>query len=93
MTKKKKQEQDIEKELPPVKDEDVTEETEIGKVTFSFTMTRDEAEAVIYKPKSVVARKLRRYMYAILKSASQKFVDSKKDEIVKECKLNIDESL
>jgi hypothetical protein len=69
------------------------EKLEIAKVTFSFTFTRDEAEKFIYKPKSQVARKLRQYMCKIFEVAAKKMLESKPQDIVKECKVDIPDDL
>lgn len=64
-------------------------EIEIGSVNFTFTITRDEAEMVIKKPRSQVARNLKKYMVSILTTACQKFIDTPKEETVKNCKLDV----
>lgn len=69
------------------------EKLEIAKVTFSFTFTRDEAEKFIHKPKSQVARKLRQYMCKIFEVAAKKMLESKPQDIVKECKVDIPDDL
>lgn len=66
---------------------------EIASVTFTFTFTRDEANAFINKPKSQVARNLRKYMCKIFEVAARKMLDAKPDEIVKNCKLDVPEEL
>lgn len=66
---------------------------EIASVTFTFTFTRDEANAFINKPKSQVARNLRKYMCKIFEVAAKKMLDAKPDEIVKNCKLDIPDEL
>ena len=55
----------------------------IGKVTFTFSLTEDEANAVLYKPKGQIARNLRKYMNGILQEAAKRF---KENSDVKECK-------
>lgn len=76
------------------KDLSIDKETlEIAKVTFSFTFTRDEAEKFIHKPKSQVARKLRQYMCKIFEAAAKKMLESKPEDIVKECKVDIPDDL
>lgn len=64
---------------------------EIGRISFAFTITRDEADAVINKPKGIVARKLRKYMISVLKAGCKKMLESKPDEEVKNCKVKIEE--
>lgn len=63
---------------------------EVGRINFGFTITRDEADAVINKPKGTVARKLRKYMISILKTGCKKMLETKPDEDVKNCKLDIE---
>lgn len=63
---------------------------EIGRVSFAFNLTRDEADKIINHPKHPVAKKLRRYMKSILEAAAKKMLESKPEEIVKDCKLNIE---
>lgn len=66
---------------------------EIGRVNFSFQFTRDEAEAYIKKPKGQIARKLRKYMCRIFEVAAKKMLDTKPDENINNCKLDIPEDL
>lgn len=63
---------------------------EIGKISFTFTITRDEADAVINKPRTKIAKNMRRYMLKILEESAKKFLESDKNENVKNCKINID---
>lgn len=63
---------------------------EVGRISFAFNITRDEAEAVVHRSKSLVARKLRKYMLSILKAGAEKMLASKKDEEVKNCKLEVE---
>lgn len=63
---------------------------EVGRISFGFTITRDEADAVINKPKGTVARKLRKYMISILKTGCKKMLETKPDENVNNCKLDIE---
>lgn len=86
MGKKKK---DIVKTDVPVQENRM----EAAKVNFSFMFTRDEAEAFINHPKSQMAKKLRQYMCKIFEVAARKMLDSKPDEIVKNCKLDVPEEL
>lgn len=66
---------------------------EIATVSFRFTFTRDEAEAFINKPKSQIARNLRKYMCRIFEVAAKRMLEAKPNEIVKKCKLDIPEEL
>ena len=86
MTKKKKEIIDTEKHIEE-------NSVEIATVNFSFTFTRDEADAFINKPKSQVARNLRKYMCRIFEVAAKRMLDAKPDEIVKKCKRDIPEDL
>lgn len=63
---------------------------EVGRISFAFNITRDEAKAVLNKPKSLVARKLKKYMVSILKAAAEKMLATKEDEEVKNCKLEVE---
>lgn len=90
MSKKKKITTDNAVENTEEKDQDLSmEETqvEIGTLSIKFPMTRDEAYQVIHRPRGQVARKLKKYMIAILEEASKKFLATKPDEDVKECKV------
>lgn len=65
-------------------------EMEIAKVSFSFTFTRDEAEAYIKKPKGQIARKMRKYMCSIFEAAAKKMLETKPEENVTNCELDIE---
>lgn len=81
MTKKKNKEV-----AKPIEEQDLTmteSKMVIGKVTFTFSLTEDEANAVLYKPKGQIARNLRKYMNGILQEAAKRFKDNSD---VKECK-------
>lgn len=47
---------------------------EVGRVSFTFPITRQEAEAVLKKPKSKAAKALKKYMMDILISACNKML-------------------
>lgn len=66
------------------------ESLEIGTLSFKFPITRDEADAVINRPRSQVARKLKKYMYSILKAGAKKMLELKEGEEVKNCKLSVE---
>lgn len=73
------------------KDLEIKEEKmEIARINFSFAITRDEANAVINKPKGTVARKLRKYMISILKAGCKKMLETKPDENVNNCEVDIE---
>lgn len=85
MTKKKETKVE-QKELGEEK-----ESMEVGRISFAFPITRDEADAVINRPKSLVARKLKKFMVSILKAGAKKMLESKTDENVTNCKLSLEE--
>lgn len=64
------------------------EQMEIGTISFKFSLTRQEADEVINNPKGSISRKLRKYMIGILKAGSKKFLETKANEDVKNCKLD-----
>lgn len=72
---KKKQPKDIKKQETIIETDVPMEESKmvIGKVTFTFSLTEDEANAVLYKPKGQIARNLRKYMNGILQEAAKRF--------------------
>lgn len=74
MTKKKRKNKD--------KDLVIPEGTviEYANVSFKFTLTKDEAKEVLTKPNGSIARKLRKYMYSILKEASSRFFKEEKEK-------------
>lgn len=76
--KKKNQEEDLQ-----IKEEKI----EVGFIHFKFPVTRDEANAVINQKGSVVARKMKKYVNALLQAGCKKFLESNPDEDVKNCKI------
>lgn len=86
MAKKEKEIIDTEKHIEE-------NSVEVATVSFRFTFTRDEADAFINKPKSQVARNMRKYMCKIFEVAAKRMLEAKPDEIVKKCKLDIPEEL
>lgn len=64
---------------------------EVGYISFRFPITRDEAEAIVNKPKSQVARKLKTYMRKVLEAGAKKMLETKPDKEVKNCKVKIEE--
>lgn len=76
--KKKIQEEDLQ-----IKEEKI----EVGFIHFKFPVTRDEADAVINQKGSVVARKMKKYVNALLEAGCKKFLESNPDEDVKNCKI------
>lgn len=60
---------------------------EVGFIHFKFPITRDEADAVINKKGSIVARKMKRYVNSLLCAGCKKFLESSPDEDVKNCKI------
>lgn len=77
-TKKKTQDEDLR-----IKEEKI----EVGFIHFKFPVTRDEANAVINQKGSVVARKMKKYVNALLQAGCKKFLESNPDEDVKNCKI------
>lgn len=82
MTKKKSVKKNEEQDLS-IKEDKI----EVGFIHFKFPITRDEADAVINKKNSTVARKMKSYVNALLKAGCQKFLDSDPDKDVKNCKI------
>ena len=58
---------------------------EYAKISFSFCLTKDEADKIINDPSSSIARKARKYMYSILKEAASRFFPDKSNNVT-ECK-------
>lgn len=59
-------------------DKDLTmteKEIAIAKITFTFGMTESEAKAVLHKPNGQISRKLKSYMWSLLKEAASRFFD------------------
>ena len=71
-------------------DKNKEEKIEIGRINFAFSITRDEAKEVINNPKGVISRKLRKYMISILRTGCKKMLETKPDEIVNNCELDIE---
>lgn len=82
MTKKTKKKKTQEEDLQ-IKEEKI----EVGFIHFKFPVTRDEANAVINQKGSVVARKMKKYVNALLQAGCKKFLESNPDEDVKNCKI------
>lgn len=76
----KEQEQDliIEKEV-----------IEVGYISFKFPITRDEANAIVNKPKSQVARKLKTYIRRVLEAGAKKMLETTPEENVSKCNIEI----
>lgn len=64
---------------------------EVGSIHFAFTITMDEAKAIIKRPNSLIAKELRKYVIAVLKAGAQKMLDSKHNDIVNDCKVNVEQ--
>ena len=78
-----------------IEEQDLTineDKIEVGFIHFKFPVTRDEADAVINKQSSPVARKMRSYVNALLKAGCKKFLESDLNKDVKNCKFLEDES-
>lgn len=63
-------------------------ELEIAKITFTFGMSKDEADAILHKPKGQIARNMRKYMNSLVEHAAKKFFEQedKTSENVTDCK-------
>lgn len=83
MTKKTSKKKKIQEEDLQIKEEKI----EVGFIHFKFPVTRDEANAVINQKGSVVARKMKKYVNALLQAGCKKFLESNPDEDVKNCKI------
>lgn len=89
MTRAKTSEKETKKKNK-VKEEDLQikeEKIEVGFIHFKFPITRDEANAVINQKGSVVARKMKKYVNALLQAGCKKFLESNPNEDVKNCKI------
>ena len=78
------------KEKNKVEEEDLQikeEKIEVGFIHFKFPITRDEANAVINQKGSIVARKMKKYVNALLQAGCKKFLESSPNEDVKNCKI------
>lgn len=60
---------------------------EVGFIHFKFPITRDEANAVINQKGSIVARKMKRYVNALLQAGCIKFLNTNPNKDVKNCKI------
>ena len=78
ISKEEKQEEDLQ-----IKEEKI----EVGFIHFKFPITRDEANAVINQKGSIVARKMKKYVNALLQAGCKKFLESSPNEDVKNCKI------
>lgn len=83
MTKKTSKKEKNQEEDLQIKEEKI----EVGFIHFKFPVTRDEANAVINQKGSVVARKMKKYVNALLQAGCKKFLESSLDEDVKNCKI------
>jgi len=70
-----------------IKETENPKELEIAKITFTFGMSKDEADAILNKPKGQIARNMRKYMNSLIEHAAKKFFepDNPKKEIVNNC--------
>lgn len=71
-----------------IEEVDIPKEIEIAKITFTFGMSKDEADAILNKPKSQIARNMRKYMNSLVEHAARKFFEpaKEKEETVTDCK-------
>ena len=79
---KKSNQENLEEDLQ-IKEDKI----EVGFIHFKFPVTRDEADAVVNKKGSIVARKMKRYVNSLLCAGCEKFLESNPDEDVKNCKI------
>ncbi len=79
---KKSNQENLEEDLQ-IKEDKI----EVGFIHFKFPVTRDEADAVINKKGSIVARKMKRYVNSLLCAGCKKFLESSPDKDVKNCKI------
>ena len=63
---------------------------QVGKVTLTFSITMDEAKALIGKPNTTTAKNLRKYILNCLKAAARKMLETKHEKDVKECNIPIE---
>lgn len=70
-----------------IKEVENPKELEVAKITFTFGMSKDEAYAILNKPKSQIARNMRKYMNSLVEHAAKKFFEPvrPKEEIVNNC--------
>lgn len=71
-----------------IKEVDNPKELEVAKITFTFGMSKDEAYAILNKPKGQIARNMRKYMNSLVEHAAKQFFKpaEDKEEIVNNCK-------
>ena len=79
---KKSNQENLEEDLQ-IKEDKI----EVGFIHFKFPVTRDEADAVVNKKGSIIARKMKRYVNSLLCAGCEKFLESNPDEDVKNCKI------
>lgn len=65
-------------------------EVEVAAIHFAFTITMDEAKALIEKPKSQVARKLKQYVIKVLNAGAKKMIETEGEETVTDCKVSVE---
>lgn len=73
-----------------IKEVENPKELEIAKITFTFGMSKDEAYAILNKPRGQIARNMRKYMNSLIEHAAKKFFEpaKEKEEIVTDCNEN-----
>ena len=76
-----------EKKEIEIKEVENPKELEIAKITFTFGMSKDEAYAILNKPKGQIARNMRKYMNSLVEHAAKKFFEptEAQEEIVNNC--------
>ena len=65
-------------------------EVEVAAIHFAFTITMDEAKALIEKPKSQIACKLKQYIVKVLNAGAKKMLETEGEETVTDCKVYVE---
>lgn len=66
-------------------------ELEAADVSFTFAMTRNEANEILKHPKGKIVRQYMKYLKAVLISAARKYDSIPVGETVTKCKVPIEE--
>lgn len=65
---------------------------EVADVSFTFAMTRNEANEILKHPKGKIVRQYMKYLKAVLISAARKYKEIPIGEIIAKCKVPVEES-
>lgn len=71
-------------------DEANNEQVEYATITFSFPMSRYEADEILKHPKGKVMKNFMDYMKKVVVSAAKKYAEVPAGEIVTDCKVPIE---